>query len=71
MAFVYLLVFVISCIVISIYKYATKNAEYFKTKPFPSLEPTLFFGNMSRIFLKKISGFDLVLDVYNKFPNAK
>ncbi|KAH8382165.1 hypothetical protein KR009_002107 [Drosophila setifemur] len=53
------------------YRWATVNNDYFAKKNIPFAKPTLYFGNMAGMFLKKKAMFDIVCDLYNKAGSNK
>ncbi|ETN64345.1 cytochrome P450 9b2 [Anopheles darlingi] len=67
------LVYLLSLIGIlgSLYYYLTRNNNYFHDKPIPSLAVEPLFGSSRRLFLKKTSFTDFIVDIYNKFPSVK
>lgn len=67
--FNYLVIFII--IARMIYRWATKNNDYFIKRGIPALKPTLIFGNSAEFFTKQIDLIDFVKKLYNDFPNEK
>ncbi|KAG5323020.1 CP9E2 protein, partial [Acromyrmex heyeri] len=56
--------------VISIY-YLFKNLNFFKRNSIIHLPPLPLFGSMISMVFRQISFFDLMLKIYNCYPNAK
>ncbi|XP_055529195.1 probable cytochrome P450 9f2 [Wyeomyia smithii] len=54
-----------------IYRWLTKNHDYFRDKPIPSLAAVPFFGSTADIMLKRLSMHDYVKQVYDKFAGVK
>ncbi|XP_058832973.1 probable cytochrome P450 9f2 [Topomyia yanbarensis] len=54
-----------------IYRWLTKDHDYFREKPIPSLAAWPVFGSTADLMLKKCSFMDYVKRVYDKFPNVK
>lgn len=54
-----------------IFRWATKNNDFFEKRGLPSMKPTLFFGNTSAFFFKKVELIEFVTNLYNAFPNEK
>ncbi|KAH8318734.1 hypothetical protein KR074_004616 [Drosophila pseudoananassae] len=53
------------------YRWASANNDFFKNKNIPFAKPTLYFGNMAQMFLRKKSMFDVVCELYNKGGSNK
>lgn len=54
-----------------VYKWATRDHEYFVRRGVPALKPALFFGNSADFFTKKVDLIDFVIKLYNDFPEKK
>lgn len=54
-----------------IFKWATRNREYFVRRGVPALKPVLFFGNSADFFTKKVDLIDFVIKLYHDFPDQK
>lgn len=53
------------------YRWATANNDFFKNRNVPFAKPLVYFGNMSEMFFKKKSMFDVVCDLYNQGGSSK
>jgi cytochrome P450 family 9 len=54
-----------------IYKWATKNNNYFKVRNIAYIEPIAFFGTGRDLILGKLSLPDFIKKCYEEFPNEK
>lgn len=54
-----------------LYKWVTKNNDYFHEKPIPSMAAKPLFGSTGPLVLKKYSLHGFITYVCNKFPNVK
>ncbi|XP_017041063.1 probable cytochrome P450 9f2 [Drosophila ficusphila] len=53
------------------YRWATANNDFFKDRGIPYEKPTLYFGNMADMFLRKKAMFDVVCNLYKKGGSSK
>jgi hypothetical protein len=67
----FLALFIAICAVILLYRNARRNEDYLTDKPFPYVKRQLIGYDMFRMLFKKITGFDLIIELYNAFPNSK
>lgn len=67
----FLLPISIGLIIYGIYKWITKNDEFFVKKNCVHLSPTFLLGNTGKFFLKQIRPNTFFQDLYNHFPNEK
>lgn len=69
----FLLCAAIGLIFYKLYKWATKNKDYFKKRDVPALEPDLIFGNTAQFFFRKSELIDFIHSLYNHpaFENEK
>jgi hypothetical protein len=56
---------------ILLFKYFTRNHDYFLIRKIPHGVPKLLFGTSYDLIKKKVSIFDHILSWYNKFPGHK
>lgn len=54
-----------------IYKWATRDREYFVRRGVPALKPVIFFGNSADFFTKKVDLIDFVIRLYHDYPDKK
>ncbi|EAT46155.1 AAEL002638-PA [Aedes aegypti] len=64
-------VIVILSTVILIYKWITRNNDYFHEKPIPSMAVKPLFGSTGPLILKQFSLHGFINHIYQKYPNAK
>ncbi|XP_058820113.1 cytochrome P450 9e2-like [Topomyia yanbarensis] len=57
--------------VILLYKWVTKNNDYFHEKPIPSMAVKPLFGSTGPLVFKRYSMNGFINHIYNKYPNAK
>lgn len=54
-----------------LYKWITRNQHYFSERDIPHERPTILFGNLGKLVCQKISFNDVILRLYNQFPEEK
>lgn len=57
--------------IVLFYRWAAANNGFFKDRGIPYAKPTLYFGNMGDMFLRKKAMFDIVCDLYSKGGSNK
>ncbi|XP_016954056.1 probable cytochrome P450 9f2 [Drosophila biarmipes] len=57
--------------VVLFYRWAAANNDFFKDRGIPYAKPTLYFGNMGDMFLRKRAMFDIICDLYSKGGSNK
>lgn len=62
---------ILTVFIFFVYKYLTKDNDYFIKRRIPSLKPTFIFGNTGKFYTKQIGLIDLVKKLYNDFPDEK
>jgi len=60
----------IVCLYIT-YRFITRNNDYFKKRNVPYIKPTLLFGNTLRVFMRKVSVHDSVIELYSQLDGHK
>lgn len=65
------IVIVVNVFGISLYKWATKNFNYFKERGIAYKKPVIFCGNSKELYLGQISLSDFISKWYNEFPDEK
>ncbi|PSN50995.1 hypothetical protein C0J52_08595 [Blattella germanica] len=61
---------IIVCLYV-IYRYVTKNDDYFKKRNVPYLKPTFYIGNVLPVLTKKRSTTEHIIWLYNQFEGHK
>ncbi|XP_062556569.1 uncharacterized protein LOC134221394 [Armigeres subalbatus] len=54
-----------------LYRWLTRNNDYFHDKPIPSMAVELFFGSSRPLVLKKVTFSDFIQSIYNKYSGVK
>lgn len=62
---------ILTIFILFVYKWLTKNNDYFIKRGIPALKPTFMFGNSGEFYTKQIGLIDLVKKLYNDFPEEK
>ena len=60
----------IVCLYIT-YRFITRNNDYFTKRNVPYIKPTLVFGNTLRVFMRKVSVHDSVIELYSQLDGHK
>lgn len=60
----------IVCLYIT-YRFITRNNDYFAKRNVPYIKPTLVFGNTLRVFMRKVSLHDSVIELYSQLDGHK
>ncbi|XP_015177305.1 PREDICTED: cytochrome P450 9e2-like [Polistes dominula] len=58
-------------VLLSIYYYITKDLNYFEKLNLPYVKPWPILGNMGPTIFRQKTMVDLIVDTYNKYPEAK
>lgn len=66
----FLIILLVIALAIAIYKWATKNNDFFLKQGIPYLKPLFLIGSSGRFSGKK-SPQESIIDHYNKFPESK
>jgi cytochrome P450 family 9 len=53
------------------YRFITRNNDYFAKRNVPYVKPTLVFGNTLRVFIRKVSVHDSVIELYSQLDGHK
>uniref|UniRef100_A0A182S4Z3 Cytochrome P450 n=1 Tax=Anopheles funestus TaxID=62324 RepID=A0A182S4Z3_ANOFN len=53
------------------YAYITRNSQYFEGKPIPCLPAEPLFGSSRHLLLRKVSSYDFMRTIYNRFERLK
>ncbi|GAB0096682.1 hypothetical protein DMENIID0001_122250 [Sergentomyia squamirostris] len=64
-----LLLILLGLVAYFVYRWITDNQEYFKVRGISEGARNYGFGTMVKIFLKKASAHEIILETYNQFPN--
>lgn len=56
---------------ILLYKWITRNNDYFHEKPIPSMAVKPFFGGIAPLVFKSFSMNGFISHIYQKYPNVK
>lgn len=54
-----------------LYRWLTRNDDYFHDKPIPSMAVRPFFGASASLLLKKVTFPEFIQSMYNKYPGVK
>lgn len=54
-----------------LYRWATKNNDYFKLRGIPSVRPTFLLGNTGAFMMGRHRPNEYLKSLYNAFPNEK
>lgn len=66
----FLIILLVIALTVAIYKWATKNNDFFLKHGVPYLKPSFLIGSSGRFSGKK-SPQQSIIDHYNKFPESK
>lgn len=66
----FLIILLVISFVVAIYKWATKNNDFFAKQGIPFLKPLFLIGSSGRFSGKK-SPQKSIIDHYNQFPDSK
>lgn len=58
----------IALIAYAFYKWAKQNEDYFVSRGIKFIKPTFLIGDITTLFLKKITAVEFANKVYNEFP---
>lgn len=61
----------VTVIIIGLYKFLTKNNNFFKTREVKFVKPRVLFGNLLEVFTGRENGYSVFQKMYNKFKNEK
>ena len=53
------------------YRFIARNNEYFVKRNVPYIKPTLVFGNTLRVFMRKVTVHDSVIELYSQLDGHK
>lgn len=62
---------IVAVFILLVYKWLTKDNDYFIKRGIPALKPTFMLGNTGKFYTKQIGLIDLVTKLYNDFPDEK
>nr|AOT80781.1 cytochrome P450 [Aedes aegypti] len=62
---------VVLAVIAYLYRWITRNNDYFHDKPIPSMAVRPFLGASGSLVLRKVSFPDFIQTIYNKFPGVK
>lgn len=61
----------IGLILITIYKWATKNNDFFTKRGIKQMKPTFLLGNNGTFVTGKMNATEFAMSLYNAFPNER
>ena len=53
------------------FRFITRNNDYFSKRNVPYIKPTVVFGNTLRVFMRKVSMHDSVIELYRQLDGHK
>ncbi|XP_021705963.1 probable cytochrome P450 9f2 [Aedes aegypti] len=62
---------VLVAIIAFLYRWITRNNDYFHDKPIPSMAVTPFLGASGPLMLRKVTFIEFIQSIYNKYPGVK